>query len=181
MRFRFTHRLCTVCLFASLCVSPASAQNIDFDSLEADEEFGWGVRAYHRGYFQDAISSFNSALSLDSENDLVREWLGRAYFRSGLEQAAADEWNGLVERGEGSVYLEEMLEHISRRRSVGPDAVATEPYIHAREFEGLRGERTVFRRPTAVHSRSDGSMLVVSFGGHEIALLDVNGSQIGRW
>ncbi len=181
MRSGTLFHFCIASLIVLLCVVPVAGQNIDIDSLEAEEEFGWGVRAYHRGYFQDAISTLNSALSLAPENELIREWIGRAYFRSGLEQAAADEWRGMVERGEGSLYIEELLEHISRRRSIGPDAVATEPYIHAREFEGLRGERTVFRRPTSVYSRSDGSMLVVSFGGHDIAVLDVNGAQIGRW
>ena len=181
MRSRIVNRACFFSLLLLLCTAAAVGQNIDIDSLEAEEEFGWGVRAYHRGYFQDAISTFNSALSLVPENELIREWIGRAYFRSGLEQAAVDEWSGIVERGAGSLYIEEMVEHLSRRRTIGPDAVATEPYIHAREFEGLRGERTVFRRPTAVHSRADGSMLVVSFGGHEISVLDVNGARIGRW
>lgn len=174
-------RATIVLVAAVVLIVPLHAQNINIDELEAQEEFGWGVRAYHRGYFQDAISSFNRALSLDSGNELLREWLGRAYFRSGLVQAAAEEWQGIVERGAGSLYLEEQLEHIARRRSIGPDALATEPYVFAREIDGLRGEIDVFRRPTAVHSRSDGSLLVVSFGSHEISLLDVNGARIGRW
>lgn len=168
-----------VLVFSS--VATLHAQNINIDELESEEEFGWGVRAYHRGYFEDAIQSFNRSLSLSPGDPLTHEWLGRAYFRAGLEQAAEEQWSALVDRDDSSVFLEEMLEFIGSRRSVEPDAEETEPYVFAREIEGLRDEVDVFRRPTAVHSREDGSMLVVSFGTHEIAVLDVNGARMGRW
>ncbi len=157
------------------------AQSVDFDELEAAEEFGWGVRAFHRGYFQDAIRSFTRSLSLDPENALTREWLGRAYFRAGLEQAAMGEWSGLLDRTAGSLYIEQLLDQITRTQLVEPDVMATEPYVNAREIDGRRGEIDVFRRPTSVLSRDDGSLLVVSFGTHEISVLDVNGARIGRW
>ncbi|MFW5994614.1 MAG: hypothetical protein ACOCRN_00750, partial [Spirochaetia bacterium] len=172
--------LCAVLLLFTLSAT-GHGQNINIDELESQEEFGWGVRAYHRGYFEDAIQSFNRSLALSPGTQLTHEWLGRAYFRAGLEQAAEEEWSAIVERDEGSLFFEEMLEFIGSRRSVEPDAEETEPYVLAREIGGLRSEVDVFRRPTAVHSREDGSMLVVSFATHEIALLDVNGNRIGRW
>lgn len=159
----------------------AGAQSVDFDELEAAEEFGWGVRAFHRGYFQDAIRSFTRSLSLDPENALTREWLGRAYFRAGLEQAAMSEWGGLLDRTAGSLYIEQLLDQLTQTQLVEPDVMATEPYVNAREIDGRRGEIDVFRRPTSVLSRDDGSLLVVSFGTHEISVLDVNGARIGRW
>ncbi len=168
-------------VLVSLVPQQVHAQSVDFDELEAAEEFGWGVRAFHRGYFQDAIRSFTRSLSLDPENELTREWLGRAYFRAGLEQAAMSEWGGLLDRTAGSLYIEQLLDQLTQTQLVDPDAMATEPYVNAREIDGRRGEIDVFRRPTSILSRDDGSLLVVSFGTHEISVLDVNGARIGRW
>ncbi|MFP4510607.1 MAG: hypothetical protein ACLFNQ_10795 [Spirochaetaceae bacterium] len=183
--------LCIVCVVFSAQPVPAQTgtdpdvdsdeRDVNFDELQAGEEFAFGVRAYHEGFFEDAIQNFLRSLSLQPDEDLTREWLGRAYYRVGLEQAARDEWNSIASRGNASEYLQNRLDRLELDGQVLPDAAAREPYIYSRSIAGTRGGLSLFRRPSSVYPLMTGGYLVVSFASHEITILDVNGNRIGRW
>ncbi|TVQ27142.1 MAG: hypothetical protein EA383_03185 [Spirochaetaceae bacterium] len=168
-------------LYLGCVLSVTFAQSVDFDALQADEEFGFGVRAYHEGYFEDAVQSFLRALSLRPTDDRTREWLGNAYYRIGLEQAALSEWIDVASRGNASEYLQSRIERLRLDTGTAPDAVAREPYVYSRNIEGMRGGLSVFRRPSSIYPLPTGGYLVVSFSSHEIIVLDVNGNRLGRW
>ncbi|MFW6234453.1 MAG: tetratricopeptide repeat protein, partial [Spirochaetota bacterium] len=126
--------LCIVCVVFSAQPVPAQTgtdpdvdsdeRDVNFDELQAGEEFAFGVRAYHEGFFEDAIQNFLRSLSLQPDEDLTREWLGRAYYRVGLEQAARDEWNSIASRGNASEYLQNRLDRLELDGQVLPDAAA---------------------------------------------------------
>lgn len=176
--------LCVLCLV--LTTQPGLAQSgtepgVDFDELQAREEFAFGVRAYHEGFFEDAIQNFLRSLSLEPDQDLTREWLGRAYYRIGLEQAARDEWSAVASRGNAGEYLQNRLDRMELDGQVLPDAASREPFIYSRNIAGTRGGLSVFRRPSSAFPLASGGYLVVSFASHEVTILDVNGNRIGRW
>ena len=54
------------------------------DAVNAEEEFRWGVKAYNNGFFNKAILSFEKSLSFKPANPKTKEWLGKAYYRSGF-------------------------------------------------------------------------------------------------
>ncbi len=158
------------------------AQNgIDMDALEAQEEFGWGVRAYHRGYFEDAVLSFQRALALAPDDARARLWLGRAYYRAGLESAALDEWRTLLELGEDSLFLRNEVARMEHRRGVSSVEVVTEPYVMSEKIDGQRGDIRIFRRPAGIAPGASGTMVVSSFLGYELVVLDPNGRRVNRF
>jgi len=84
--------VCAAFLF--LPVPPLCAQNgdsrfvtggNDSDAIEAAGEFRVGIQAYNRYAFNEAILSFERALSFRPGEAIILDWLGRAYYRSGLE------------------------------------------------------------------------------------------------
>ena len=65
----------------------------------AAEEFRRGVQAYYRGAFNEAILQFERSLSYKSDDNLILDWLGKAYYRSGLEGEALASWKRAYENG----------------------------------------------------------------------------------
>ena len=47
----------------------------------AEQEFRRGVQAYYRGAFNDSILQFEKALSYLPEENVILDWLGKAYYR----------------------------------------------------------------------------------------------------
>ena len=49
----------------------------------AAEEFRRGVQAYYRGAYNESIMQFEKALSYMPNDNLILDWLGKAYYKSG--------------------------------------------------------------------------------------------------
>jgi DNA-binding beta-propeller fold protein YncE len=156
------------------------AAQVDMDSVEAQEELRWGVRAYHSARFNEAIRSFSRALSAEPENERARLWLGHAYFRSGLVDAALAEWQYVAERREEASYLSSVIERVRRERSIASILGEAERWVTTTELEGRSGERVLFHNPTSIRPRPDGSFYVVSFATDEILVMNPNGVVVRR-
>jgi len=152
-----------------------AAQAVAIDAITAEEEFRWGVRAFNNGQYNEAIRSFNRALAYDPENAAARSWLGRAYYFSGFDDAAIDEWNALLSAGDGTAQLQTWVETLQARRGLTFELKPPEDYLVNAEFSGQRDGRSLFVQPVSVRPRGDGSFYLVSYGSGEILLLDANG------
>ena len=71
----------------------------------AAQEFRRGVQAFYRGSFNDAVMEFEKSLSYLPEDNLILDWLGKAYYRSGMEGVALQSWNRAASTGYGGVLL----------------------------------------------------------------------------
>jgi len=69
---------------------------VDRNAVLAQDEFRRGIQAYNRFGFNEAILSFEKALSYKPAEPLILEWLGRAYYRSGLEETALRQWQEAI-------------------------------------------------------------------------------------
>ncbi|MDR0998717.1 MAG: hypothetical protein LBL70_06590, partial [Treponema sp.] len=103
---------------------PAQASGTDMDALHAGEQFRLGVQSYNRYAFNEAILSFERALSFKPGEPLILDWLGRAYYRSGLEETALRQWQAAAaaygwNSGEG-MLLGSVIESVGNRRSLLP-------------------------------------------------------------
>jgi DNA-binding beta-propeller fold protein YncE len=152
----------------------------DRDSLYAREEFRVGVQAYNRYAFNEAILSFERALSFRPGEPLILDWLGRSYYRSGLEDAALRQWQSALERYRenqtgDSLLLSSRVETIRNRRSLYPLPDPESRYVESGHFPGRYDNTTAFRQPSAVVPLEDGSAWVVAYGSNEILRIDVNG------
>ena len=58
-----------------------AAEDLDMNKVRADEEFHYGVDAYHFGLYGKALQSFEKALSYQPDSELIKQRLrmvGRA-------------------------------------------------------------------------------------------------------
>jgi DNA-binding beta-propeller fold protein YncE len=151
----------------------------DLNALYAREEFRVGVQAYNRFAFNEAILSFERALSFRSGEPLLLDWLGRAYYRSGLEETALRQWRSARESygpasGE-ALLISSHIETVRNRRSLLPVADDGVRYVEAGRYPGHYNDIILFRQPTAVLPLEDGSSWIVAYGSNELVRLDVNG------
>ena len=103
---------------------PPGLAGPDLDTIRAREEFRIGVQAYNRFSFNEAILSFERALAFRPGEPLILDWLGRAYFHSGLENAAFMAWQAAAEgfglsSSEG-VLITSRLQTLRNRRILLP-------------------------------------------------------------
>ncbi|OQX28647.1 MAG: hypothetical protein B0D92_07830 [Spirochaeta sp. LUC14_002_19_P3] len=162
---------------------PIWSQDISLESMQSLNEWRWGVIAYNDGLPGKALLSMERAVSLNPADPKIREWLGWTYWKSGLESAALDVWERLIEEGNASAFLQSRAERLQRRIS-GDDELPTEDeWIPLTAFQGEDGQSFKFQHPTAARGLNDksGSLVIVSYSGRELIHLDVNGSLIQRY
>ena len=151
----------------------------DRNALYAREEFRLGVQSFNRYAFNEAILSFERALSYRPGEALILDWLGRSYYRSGLEEIAIRQWQTAAEAyGSGSplgLILAGKAETVRNRRNVTLRTDGAVRYVEAGNFPGRYDGITAFRQPSAVLPLEDGSAWVVAYGSNELIQIDVNG------
>jgi len=193
---RGTRRAALVwCLFLALFVRPAgaAAQDLqgsetslaDLDMVYAQREFRLGVQAYNRYGYNEAIQFFEKALAYKPGQALFLDWLGKANFRSGLEDIAVSQWQAAAEvYGASSgpaLLLGSRVETVRNRRGLLPAPLGgTEPavgdrFVESGRYPGKNGEISLYRQPTAVLPLEDGSAWVAAYGSNELVRIDANG------
>ncbi|MCL2181484.1 MAG: 6-bladed beta-propeller [Treponema sp.] len=148
-------------------------------ALSAADEFRLGVHAYNRFAYNEAILSFERALSFRPGQPMILDWLGKAYYRSGFEEIAVRQWRAALEgygRNTGTgILLGSRIETVANRRFLFPVADDNVRYVESGRFPGKLGDITLYRQPTSVLANNDGSMWVVAYGSNEMLRIDVNG------
>ena len=172
-----------MCWWAFLCPLTLAAQQpyggTDINALYAQEEFRVGVQAYNRFSFNEAILSFERSLSFNPGTPLILDWLGRAYYRSGLEETAIRQWRSAVAEytpSSGAVLLlNSRIETVRNRRSLLPIVEDGVRYVESGRYPGSSDGMIYYRHPTAVLPEEDGSAWIVAYGSNELVRVDVNG------
>ncbi|MDR1147348.1 MAG: tetratricopeptide repeat protein, partial [Spirochaetaceae bacterium] len=151
----------------------------DLDALHAAESFRFGIEAYNRNAFNEAIYAFEQALSWRPDNGLILNWLGRAYYRSGMENIALRQWQNAARiygpASPEAVLMNSWIERIGLRRSIFPYISDTVRYVEIGHFPGSVSDVISFSQPSSVLPESDGSLWVAAYGSNEVVRLDVNG------
>lgn len=163
-------RLTSFFVLIMMCCSALFAES----AVQAEEEFRRGIQAYNRGSFNDAILQFEKALTYLPEENLILDWLGRSYYRAGMEEAAIQEWSYALNQGYGGAMLENTLEILQARR-IFSSSRFDEYYSEAGVLSGNDGNTFFFNKPISILAERDGSFWVVAYGSNEILNIDVNG------
>lgn len=146
----------------------------------AEEEFRKGVLSFYRGMFNDAIMQFERALVYLPDENLIIDWLGKAYYRAGMEGSAIKQWQYAKDAGYGGLVLDNRIEIIRERRVTGVD----ENFDRLTEtgvFSGTsQDNKYVFTQPISVLPESDGSVWVVCYGSNEVVHININGQIVRR-
>lgn len=185
---RLFHSVIFIFLFFSV---NAAAQNYVFSSSEAqsknsigvrsanagfaEQEFRRGVYSYYRGNYNDAIMEFEKALSYLPSENIILDWLGKSYYKSGLEGSALDNWKLAAENGYGGLLLQNKIEIVRERRINDNSYDSPVKYTECGAYPGINGENLVFSQPVGILPESDGSVWVISYGTNQLLRMDVNG------
>jgi len=147
----------------------------------AEEEFRRGVQSFYRGAFNESIRSFETALSYLPGETLILDWLGKAYYRAGIEGAALQQWQYAANLGYGGILLQNRMEIISERRIVNLELEHNQRYTESGAFPYVNGNALVYSQPISVLPNDDGSIWVCAYGSNELVCFDVNGVVVRRW
>ena len=148
-------------------------------ALIAAEEFRLGVHAFNRFAYNEAILSFERALSFRPGEPIILDWLGKAYYRSGFEEIALRQWRAAFDiygRNSGiGMLLGSRIETVANRRFILPVANDGIRYVETGRYPGRFNDIVLYRQPTSVLPNPDGSVWIVAYGSNEIVRVDVNG------
>lgn len=146
----------------------------------AEEDFRRGVQAYYRGNYNEAIMLFESALDHLPEENEILHWLGKAYYKSGVENTALVHWTYASENGYGGPLLKNKIEIVKNRRLTDNIPVMDDKYTETMTFAGVQGENIFFTKPVSVLPNDDGTMWILCYGTNQLLRMDVNGYIIER-
>ncbi|MBQ6029262.1 MAG: hypothetical protein IJL24_07045 [Treponema sp.] len=140
----------------------------------AEEEFRRGVQSYYRGFFNDAIIQFEKALSYLPDEKLILDWLGKSYYRAGMEGTALEQWQFASDSGYGGILLENKIE-VVRERRVNASAEQALRYTETGTFDGNNrvegSDFQIFSQPISILANSDGTIWVCAYGSNELVCL----------
>ena len=182
-------RKCRIIVFISLILFtlPVFSQDKNFtdkpsssDKRVASEEFRRGVQAYYRGTFNEAILLFEKALSYLPDESLILDWLGKAYYSSGVEGAALTQWELAEAAGYGGMLLKNKIEILKESRSLTPYSSDNIKYVENSSFSSKNGTVELFRQPLSIAAVSDGSFWMTAYGSNELLHFNVNGIILDR-
>ncbi len=171
-----------LCLFVLLfsMIVPAIAQPTKADEAMAGDEFRRGIQSYYRGAFNDAVLLFEKALSYVPGAPLILDWLGKAYYRTGVEGAALQQWQFAQAAGYGGDLLRTRMEIVRERRTIRPSFDESARFVEAAVIEPKTETGNLFRQPVSAVALADGSFWITAYGSNEIVHFDVNGVVLGK-
>lgn len=162
--------------------SAVGAQDLgvqDRAAVLAREEFRRGVQAYNRFSYNESILSFEKALSHKPGESLILDWLGKAYYKSGLEDTALRQWQAaLAAFGPASregLVASNRIETVRNRRILHPVLDDDGRYVESGRYPSRNGDILVYGKPTSVLPNNDGTAWIVAYGSNELVRVDPNG------
>ena len=146
----------------------------------AAEEFRRGVQAFYKGSFNDAIVQFEKALSYLPDDNLILEWLGKAYYKAGMEGTALSYWQIASDNGYGGLLLNNKIEVVKERRITGDSEDKLMRLSESGSFEGTVNGTMIFSGPVSVLPDYDGSFWVTAYSSNELLKITLNGKVVER-
>ncbi len=146
----------------------------------AAEEFRRGVQSYYKGSYNEAIVQFEKALSYLPDDNLILEWLGNSYYKSGMEGSALSYWQTASDNGYGGLLLQNKIEIVRERRITGDSTDKLMRLSEAGSFSGLLDGNLIFSGPVSILPNNDGTFWVTAYNTNELLKINLNGLVLNR-
>ena len=150
------------------------------DRQIAFEEFRRGVQSYYKASYNEAILLFEKALSILPDEPIILEWLGKAYYSSGLEDACLQQWDVAIKANHGGILLKNKAEVVRERRMFSMDLMDNLKFSESIGFISTFQDKHIFRQPLSAVAMEDGSFWATAYGSNEVLHFDVNGKIVDR-
>ena len=179
IKFYFFFFLTAVFVFAQDTPSIYVTGGDDLNAINAAQEFRIGIHAFNRYAFNEAIMSFERALSYRPGEAVIMDWLGKSYYRSGFENTALNQWRAAAlaygQNSEQGLITNSRIQTVANRRILLPVADDGVRYIESGRYPGRNNNVVMYRQPTSILPQNDGSAWLVAYGSNELVRIDVNG------
>lgn len=165
-------------LTTSVCFAEPTAADRGY----AAEEFRRAVQSYYRGAYNDSILLFEKALSYLPNDSMILEWLGYAYYQSGIEGAAIQYWEDALKnnyKGD-ELLLQNQIDLVKERRVGSVQFEDNVHFVEAGAFPGVEGDKFYYSQPISVLPEKNGECWVLAYGSNELLHFDANGLMIER-
>lgn len=146
----------------------------------AYEEFRRGVQAFYRGTFNEAILQFEKALTYTPTDSRILDWMGKAYYYSGLEGIALQEWEKAKNNGYGGILLENKIRIVAERRFTLEENGMEDVYTESGSYPGIYNGNLIYTEPVSILPNGNGTFWVLAYGSNQLLLFNVNGTVIDR-
>ena len=150
------------------------------DRQIAFEEFRRGVQSYYRTSYNEAILLFEKALSILPDEPIILEWLGKAYYSSGLEDACLQQWDFALKQNYGGILLKNKTEVVRERRVSSIETMESLHFSESMSYDSTYQDKKIFRQPLSAVSMPDGSFWATAYGTNELLHFNANGRIVGR-
>ena len=150
------------------------------DRQVAFEEFRRGVQSYYKTSYNEAILLFEKALSILPDEPIILEWLGKAYYSSGLEDACLQQWDVAIKANHGGILLRNKAEVVRERRIFPLDFMDNLKFSESTGFDSIFQDKHLFRQPLSAVAMEDGSFWATAYGTNEVLHFNANGKIIDR-
>lgn len=165
--------------FSFVCFAQEKAPSA-VDRAVARDNFRLGVQAFYRGAFNDSILVFEKALSSMPNESLILDWLGKAYYYSGLEGTALQQWDVAENAGYGGLLLKNKIDIVRNRRTLNLELQENHRFVEAGNFPSMADSIIYYLQPISAYPLNDGSFWVVAYGSNEIIHYNANGVILER-
>ncbi|MGL4986653.1 MAG: hypothetical protein ACRC5H_05875 [Treponemataceae bacterium] len=169
-----------IMFFSSILSVSSQIQTSTAEGGFSQEEFRRGIQAYYRGSFNDAIVLLERALSYMPNESLILDWLGNAYFRSGIEGTALQYWDLALQNGYGGTFLQSKIDLLRDRRIPSSNLLTDIRFVEAGSFQGKIEQQFYFSQPIASLPLQNGHYWVLAYGSNELLQFDINGNILFR-
>lgn len=183
-RFFFLPVLFLFCAYSLFFAQQSGARLVSeaspVDRGYAEQEFRRGVQAWYRGAFNDALIQFEKSLSYLPSENLILYWLGKAYYRSGMEGAALQQWRLASDAGYGGLLLQNKIEIVQNRRITSGSGREVLRFSESASFPGKTDAAVHFSQPLSLLPLKNGSFWLIAYGSNELLQMDANGLIVNR-
>ena len=180
---RFKKSVWVIFIFLNALFFLQAQDFFDAQKYEARELFNQGMGYYNAKSYEAAIKKFFESIRVRSSDNLVRYYLGMAFYKAGYTENAIEQWENVIKLSDGKdIDLVEKINHIFflrggllRSRDLQKDYVFLKD-IPLRDNDVFKGN--LLGMPTGVWVDKDNEVYVVDFLKNALVKMDVNGNYV---
>ncbi len=153
---------------------------IEYNLIQAKENFRIGVNAFNYGFYNRAIVALEHSLSLNPESSGAIFWLGRSYYANGYVRLGLEQWKSLIDENQATSSLRSFYDTLDYRyRLVSRRSSVDEYSLFMKLQSRKRGTKRnmYFIGPTSARASLDRDKIyIVDYRDSKVVAVDASGA-----
>lgn len=156
----------------------------DIKEVRAKNFFNQGLGYLQDKSYETAIEKFLVCLKTKNRDNLVRYYLGEAFYKAGYTDEALSQWENILRLGGQDSQLVERINSIYYLRGRSPLKKIFEDYVYLNEIPSFKSKNNTtspFRFPIQLYIDDDNVFYFLDYEQNKIGKLNANGDYIGDY